>query len=230
MKTVSLSGSARQNVGKQDANQLRDKGRIPCVLYGGPEQIHFHVDSRDIDKLFFTPDVYAVELDVENKKVKAIIQEVQQHPVTDNPTHVDFLEVINGKPVKVALPVRTTGNAIGVMNGGRLMTPYRRLMVTGLIDDIPEAIELDISSLRIGGGIRIGDIQIPGIEFLNSHEAYVVNIKTAREAIVEEEPELEEGEEGAEGEEGTEAKEGETSEKKEESEGGDDKPAEGGEE
>ena len=109
MKTAQLSGSLRVNVGKKDATALRNAGRVPCVLYGTGEQTHFHVKLNDIEKIVLSPEVYQVELDVEGKKARGIIRELQQHPVTDRIRHVDFLEITDSKPVTVGLPVRLTG-------------------------------------------------------------------------------------------------------------------------
>ncbi len=197
MKKAQLSGSLRANVGKKDAKALRNAGLVPCVLYGTGEQIHFSVRSVDVQKLIFSPDVYQVELDIEGgRKAVAIIQDLQMHPVKDTPMHVDFLELDDKKPVKVSLPVRTTGSSIGVMNGGKLRRPYRKLRLLGLPGDLPEAITIDITNVRIGGSIRISDLSIEGVTFLEPANAVVLGVKTARGAV---EEEIEE-EEGAEGE------------------------------
>jgi len=209
MKTVSLSGSPRGSVGKKDAKELRANNRVPAVLYGGDEQMHFSVAETDIEKVVFTPDVFLFTLDVDGKKVEAVLVDIQFHPVTDRVIHVDFLEVIEGKPVRLKLPVQTTGNAIGVKNGGRLLTNYRRVTVMGLPKDFPDVVELDVTKLRIGQALRMKDIVFPGVTLLHDPEAVVVSVKTARGAI-EDELEDEEGEEGEEGEggEGGEGSEG----------------------
>jgi large subunit ribosomal protein L25 len=195
MKKALLSGSLRTNVGKKDAKALRNADRVPCVLYGGSDQVHFSVRAIDMHKLIYSPDVYQVELDIEGgRKTMAIIKDKQMHPVTDAPMHVDFLELSDTMPVKVSLPLRTTGAAIGVMNGGKLRQPYRSLRVVGLPGELPEAINLDISKLRIGQAIRISNIQLPGVTFLEPSNAVVVSVKMARGAVatVEEEEETEE--------------------------------------
>ena len=207
MKKAQLSGSLRANVGKKDSSALRNADRVPCVLYGSGKQIHFHVKQIDIQKIIFSPDVYQVEIEVDGNKSMGIIQEIQQHPVTDKIVHVDFLELVAGKQIKVGLPVRLEGTALGVINGGRLLQVFRRLSCLGLPKDLPEAISIDVSKLRIGNSIRISSIQIPGVTILDPANAVVVSVKMARNAIEEEEEEEEE-EEGAEGAEGAEAKEG----------------------
>ncbi|MGM0479385.1 MAG: 50S ribosomal protein L25/general stress protein Ctc [Bacteroidota bacterium] len=202
MKTVQLSGSPRANVGKKDAKAVRNNGGVPCVLYGSGEQMYFSVRDVDMEKLIFSPDVYQIELDIDGKKTKAIIQELQMHPVTDKPLHVDFLELEDNKPVKLGIPVRLSGRSKGVLNGGRLQTIFRRLKVQGLPKDLPESVELDITPLRIGMSIRIRDIEIPGVQLLHAPDAVVVSVKTARGAVDddldEDEDEEAEGEEGAE--------------------------------
>lgn len=215
MKTTQLSGSLRANVGKKDAASLRNAGMVPCVLYGQGEQTHFSVKSVQMNKIIFSPDVFLVELDVEGKKTKAIIREVQQHPVKDTIQHVDFYELNEKKKVRVSLPVRTTGSAKGVLNGGRLNMAFRSLNCYGLASDLPDAITLDISPIRIGQGITISEINIPGVTILDPASAMVISVKISRGAVDDEEEEEgeEEGAEGAEGgDSGDDQKESEKSE------------------
>ena len=209
MKKAQLSGSLRANVGKKDTSALRKEGRVPCVLYGQGEQIHFSVRAVDVQKIIFSPDVFQIEIDIEGgKKVMAIIQDMQMHPVRDTAMHVDFLELNDKKKVKVSLPLLPKGAPIGVMNGGKLRQPYRKLRVTGLPGDLPESITLDVSDLRIGQSLRVSDINIDGVEFREPASAVVLGVKMARGAVDEEEEEDEATEEGAEGgEEATEAAE-----------------------
>lgn len=183
MKTAQLSGSLRANVGKKDATALRNAELIPCVLYGLGEQTHFSVKRNDIDKIVYSPEVYQVELDIDGKKTKAIIRELQQHPTKDTIQHVDFLELSDTKPVRVGLPVRLTGSSRGVMAGGKLLQSFRNLRCVGLPQDLPDAITLDISKLKIGKSIRVGQIEIPGVKFLDPANAVVVAVKMARGAV-----------------------------------------------
>lgn len=199
MKKAQLSGSVRTNVGKKDAKAIRNAGNVPCVLYGSGTQTHFSVRSVDVEKLIFSPDVYQVEIDVDGTKKMAIIQDLQMHPVKDKPVHVDFLELDDKKPVRVSLPVRTVGAAPGVMNGGKLRMPNRMLRLLGLPADLPEAVTVDISSLKIGGSIRVSDVKIDGVTFLEPADAVVAGVKMARGAVEEEEEE-EAGEEAGEAE------------------------------
>jgi large subunit ribosomal protein L25 len=182
MKVVSLSGSPRTSVGKKDAKAIRDAGRVPCVLYGSGEQTHFSADAVKVSKLVYTPDVYKVDLDIDGKKAQAIIQEIQQNPLTDKITHVDFLELRDDKKVKVSLPVRIKGIAPGVTSGGKLQQVLRKLKLYGLAKDMPEDITLDISALEIGDAIRVKFVEIPGVELLDPANAVVVSVKMARGA------------------------------------------------
>lgn len=204
MKQVSLSGSPRENVGKKDAAKLRNEGRVPAVLYGGDEQVHFHVSEIEAKKLYYTPNVYVINLEVDGKSTKAIIQDVQLHPVSDKVVHIDFLEVFEDKPVKVKLPVKLTGFSIGVRNGGKLRQHFRKVTAVGLLKDLPEVVELDITSMRIGHKKRISDLAVEGVNFVDASSAVVVAVQMARGAALDEEEE-EEGAEGAAEEGATEA-------------------------
>ena len=185
MKSVSISGSPRANVGKTDATALRNAKRVPCVLYGGKEQVHFSVLEADFKDLIYTPNVNTVDLDVEGKKFKAILQEAQFHTVKDNLLHVDFLEIIAGKPVTMSIPVKTTGTSPGVRNGGKLNKKLKTLRVKGLVEKMPDTIDIAIDTLEIGDGVRVGDLKIDGLTFLNAENVTVVNVQVTRVAVEE---------------------------------------------
>lgn len=184
MKVSQLSGSARANVGKKDAKAMRNAGQVPCVLYGAGTQTHFSVKNISIEKLVFNPDVFQIELDIDGTKASAIIQDLQQDPVTDKIRHVDFLQLDPKKPVKVGLPVRVTGSSRGVIAGGKLMQVFRRLKVVALPGDLPEAITIDITKLRIGQSVRVGELETlsPKLKFVDPKSAVVVSVKMARGA------------------------------------------------
>jgi large subunit ribosomal protein L25 len=186
MKSVSISGSPRANVGKTDASALRNSKRVPCVLYGGNDQVHFSVLEADFKDLIYTPHVSTVDLDVDGKNFKAIIQEAQFHAVKDNLLHVDFLEIIAGKPVTMNIPVRTTGTSPGVRNGGKLNKKLKTLRVKGLVEKMPDTIDIAINTLEIGQGVRVSDISIEGLTFLNAANITVVSVQTTRAAVAEE--------------------------------------------
>ena len=198
MKSLAISVIEREKVGKSNTRSLRNQGNVPCVLYGGEKQVCFYAHENDFRNLVNTPDVYLVELDISGKKTRAIMKDIQFHPVTDRILHIDFLEVFEDKEVTLAIPVILNGLAIGVRNGGNLMFRRRKIITRGLIDKMPDAIELDIEHLKIGQFIYIKDLDQDGCEFLAPDNSVVVGVKTARAAIeeeVEEDEELE-GEEG----------------------------------
>lgn len=204
MKTASLSGSSRESVGKKDASQLRLNNRVPAVLYGGGDQKHLSVGELDISKIVVNPDVFQIDLDLDGTAYKCIVQDVQFHPVTERIVHIDLLQIVDGKPVRVELPLRTTGTAQGVIDGGRIQMLFRRLPVRGLIQDLPEEISVDISDLVIGDSARVRDIEVPNCDVLLSESALLVACKRTRAAMSAESEEELEGE-GAEGGEGGEA-------------------------
>lgn len=203
MKTVALSGNNRAERGSSNAKTLRKDENVPCVIYGGKENTHFTVNEVKFGKLINSPEVFFIDLDVNGKKFKAIIKDVQYHPVTDRPLHVDFLEVFEDKALTVKLPISLKGNARGVLNGGKLRTVTRKLTVSGLPSALPENIELDITNLRIGQSIKVGEIQKEGLRFLDADNAVVVAIKRSRVAVADEDEDEEEDAEAA--AEGTEA-------------------------
>jgi large subunit ribosomal protein L25 len=180
MKSVSISGSIRENVGKKDAKAQRRNGLIPCVLYGGKEQKQLLVEETAFEKLIYTPEVQYVELDVNGNQCNAILQEVQFHPVTEKILHVDFLEVSDNKKVTIAIPVKTKGNSPGVMRGGKLSKRFRKLKVNGLLKDIPENITIDISNLDILDSVKVEDIQIDNIAIVEHPANVVLTILTSR--------------------------------------------------
>ena len=182
MKTAQLSGSLRASVGKKDAAAVRNAEMVPCVLYGQGEQTHFAVKRNDIEKIVFSPNVYQVALDIDGKKATGIIRELQQHPTKGTVQHVDFYELSADKPVRVGLPVRLTGSSKGVMAGGKLMQVFRRLKVVALPGELPEAIIIDITKLRIGQSVRVGDLETSGLKFVDAKSAVVVSVKMARGA------------------------------------------------
>lgn len=183
MKTVSMSGSLRENVGKKDTKALRSEGKVPCVLYGGKEQqIKFSVPDKDFIPLLFTPDTNYVKINIEGKEHNAILQDIQYHPVNDEVLHADFLRIFDDKPIKIAVPVKTTGTAPGVLQGGKLNLKMRKVKLYGLPNDIPQEVVLDISKLNIGQGIKVSEISIPNVEFMEVKSSIIVAVKATRNA------------------------------------------------
>lgn len=183
MKTFSISGSLRGNVGKKEAKAVRRTGNIPCVLYGGKEQVLFSIDAKEFGKAVFTPEVFLIDLNIEGRKFLAIIQEIQWHPVTSEVSHLDFLEVVAGKPIVIKLPLKFTGVAPGVLQGGKLFKKFRALKVKGLAEKIPESITLDINGLNVDQNIKVGDIKIDGLMMLDPQNAIVVGVASTRAVV-----------------------------------------------
>ena len=198
MKSLAISVIEREKVGKSNTRSLRNQGNVPCVLYGGEKQVCFYAHENDFRNIVNTPDVYVVELDISGNKTRAIMKDIQFHPVTDRILHIDFLEVFEDKEITISIPVILNGLSIGVRNGGNLMFRRRKIITRGLIENMPDAIELDIEHLKIGQFIYIKDLDQDGCEFLAPDNSVVVGVKTARAAIEEEV----EGDEELEGEEG----------------------------
>ena len=196
MKTLAINVKERQNVGKTNTRALRNQGNVPCVLYGGEKQVTFYAHENDFRKLVYTPDTFLVELSIDGAVTKAIMQDIQFHPVTDKILHIDFLEVFDNKEITVSIPVNLNGTSIGVKNGGNLMFRRSKIITKGLVANLPNSIELNIEHLNIGMFTYIKDISIEGCELVAPGNSVVVGVKTAR-AVVEEE--VEEVEEVAEG-------------------------------
>ncbi|MGL4597418.1 MAG: 50S ribosomal protein L25, partial [Bacteroidia bacterium] len=163
MKTVAMSGSLRANVGKKDAQALRRNEQVPCVLYGGKEQVAFAVAEAQFRPLVFTPDVHAVELTIGDNKHIAILKDIQQNPVNDRIVHADFLEVIEGKDITIGLPIKLVGNSAGVKAGGKLIKKLRKLNVRGPLASMPDNININIETLDIGQAVRVADVQLEGL-------------------------------------------------------------------
>tara|TARA_R100001369_G_scaffold92666_2_gene139022 strand:- start:330 stop:1004 length:675 start_codon:yes stop_codon:yes gene_type:complete len=210
MKSLTIKGSKRESVGKSATKALRNAGKVPCVVYGGDETIHFSADELEFQNLIYTPDVFRVELELAGgDKIDCALQDIQFHPVTDQILHIDFYQLFDGTPISMTVPVRVRGNALGVKNGGVLRIINRRLRVRALPKNLPDFIDVDITNMKIGDVQTVGDIETEDFEFLHEDKKVICQVRTSRTAIVDEIPEDEdedeEGEEGAEGEEGTEA-------------------------
>ena len=203
MKTFELKGSLRKETGKKESKNLRKQELVPCVLYGGEKNLHFSVIEKNFKNLVYTPDVFLVKLDIDGEKHDAVLKDIQFHPVSDRIIHVDFAEVLSGKDVTVNLPIQLTGNSAGLLAGGKLRQRRRSLKVRGLVEYLPDQLEVDITELEIGDSLKVGDIQYENLEILDPTRAMVVGVvssrlvaKGLREAVVEEE-EVEEGAEEA---------------------------------
>jgi large subunit ribosomal protein L25 len=182
MKTFHLEGSKRELVGKKAAKNYRKQSLIPCVLYGGESVIHFTISKEDIRKLIYTPEIFIVHLNVNGQLYKAIVKELQFHPVSDALLHVDFLQVFENKPVVIEIPVVLEGLAEGVKAGGKLSLEMRKLKVKGNYTHFPEKLIINIENLGLGKTIQIGDLSFKDLELLNPKENVVAAVKVTRAA------------------------------------------------
>lgn len=197
MKSIALQGNKRAERGSTDAKALRREEKVPAVLYGGKDNTHFTVNEIQFGKIINSPDVYFINLDIDGATHTAIIKDIQFHPVTDKVLHIDFLEVVEGKAITVNMPIKLTGASKGVLNGGKLRIVTRRLQARGLAEAMPEFITIDITELKIGDSVKVGEINVDGLTFLDTANAVVVAVKRSRVSVDVDE-EGEEGEEGAE--------------------------------
>ncbi len=190
MKQIAISGTSRAALGKKATKEVRKNGHVPCVLYGEkkdengvPVSIHFEVDEKEINKLIYTPHIYLVDITIDGVDHKAILKEVQFHPVKDNVLHVDFFEVHAEKPIVMGVPVVAKGLADGVRAGGRLMMMVRKLQVRALYEAIPEKLEVDVTSLQLGKSIKAGNLSFEGLELVTPKEVIVCTVKMTRAAM-----------------------------------------------
>jgi large subunit ribosomal protein L25 len=202
MKSITIKGSERESVGKKSTKALRNAGMVPCVVYGGEKPLHFSADELAFRNLVYTANAHTVVVEMENgDKVNAIMQDIQFHPVTDKILHIDFYQLFDDKEVTMNIPVRLQGNSPGVRNGGRLLFRKRKLAIKALPDKLPDFFDVDISKLKIGQNITVESLLNDDFNILHPDTQVVVQVKTARAAVVEEDEDEEglEGEEGAEG-------------------------------
>lgn len=180
MKTIAISGSLRENVGKRDAKELRYEGKVPAVLYGGTEQIHLAVNRVDLNDAIYSPEASFVEIDVNGKKVKAIVKDTQFHPLTDLLLHVDFLQLSDDKEILMEIPVKLTGTSPGVKMGGKLVQKLRKLRVKALPQNMPQVIEVSIAKLEVGNLFRVRNLETGAYAVTNTPEDTIVSVGMSR--------------------------------------------------
>ena len=190
MREFSINGSVRAIVGKKSTKEVRKNGLVPCVMYGEkrdenglPVATHFVVNEKEINKIYFTPHVYLVNINIDGVEHKAIVKEVQCHPVKDNVLHVDFYEVVANRPIVVGVPIAPKGLAEGVRAGGKLMAMIRKINVKATYDLIPEKLDIDVTSLGLGKSIKVGDLSFEGLELVTPKEVIVCTVKMTRAAM-----------------------------------------------
>lgn len=180
MKSMTINGDLRAAQSKQELKKLRAEGKVPCVLYGGKEQVHFSTPALDFRHLVYTPEVYTVNLNVGGKTYNAVMKDIQFHPVTDSLMHIDFMELFDDKAVSMEIPVKISGNSVGVRAGGILVNKLRKLKVSALPKHLPDFIEVKIDDLNIGDDVRVRDLAVDGVTFLDTPSNVIAGVKTTR--------------------------------------------------
>jgi large subunit ribosomal protein L25 len=193
MKSITIKGSKRESVGKAATKALRNADKVPCVLYGGENAIHFSAEEKAFKNLVYTPNVYTATIELEGEKaITCILQDIQFHPVTDKILHVDFYQLFDDKEVTMEIPVKLLGNAPGVIIGGALRFPKRKLKVKALPANLPDSIEADISKLEIGDKLFVSEVNAPGCAILHPENTVVAQVRMSRAASSAEESEASE--------------------------------------
>jgi large subunit ribosomal protein L25 len=200
MKSITIKGSKRESVGKVATKALRNAGRVPCVLYGGGEPLHFSAPELDFSKLVYTPNAHTVEIILgDDSKINAILQDIQFHPLTDKILHADFYRLFDDKEVSMNIPVKVEGAAPGVLNsGGVLVLNKRKLRVKALPKNLPDVIVANISNLKLGNKLYTAELQTEDFTIVHPDNTVVCQVRTSRASIKEEEEETEEATEGGE--------------------------------
>jgi len=187
MKEIEVTGKKRTEVGKKASKLLRKEGMVPCNIYGEkkdengrPEALAFAVSAAELRKVVYTPHVYVVNLVIDGEKHTAIMKELQFHPVTDALLHVDFFEINEEKPITIGIPVKLNGLAQGVRDGGRINLSIRKINVTAPYKSIPECLNIDVTDLKLGKSIKVGELSFEGLQIATSPEVVVCSVKTTR--------------------------------------------------
>ncbi len=182
MKTFEVIGTPRTETGKKFAKKLRNEKQAPAVLYGGKENVLFSVVERDLKDLIFTPHVYIIDLSIGKSKHKAIVKEMQFHPVSDKLLHIDFLEVFDDKKITMPIPVSLVGTAEGSRQGGKLTLVTRKLRVHGYPKDLPDTIEIDVTSLGLGKSKLVNEVSFEKFDIIEPKSTVIASVKLTRAA------------------------------------------------
>ncbi|HNX84042.1 MAG: 50S ribosomal protein L25/general stress protein Ctc [Bacteroidales bacterium] len=187
MKTIEIKAFPREHFGKKSTNSLRAEDNVPCVMYMEKENLHFYAHENAFRGLVYTPDVFLVNLEVAGKSYKAVMKEIQFHPVSDRLQHIDFMQVSEDKPVTIDIPLKITGESSGVKAGGKLRVKRRTLKVKGLTKYIPDHMTIDITGLGIGQSVKIGDLNYENLDIIDNKRAMIVAVEVSRVSLKEEE-------------------------------------------
>lgn len=180
MKSLEIVGFKRANLGKKDAKALRLDSYVPCVLYGGGEQVHFSAPAILFRELLYTPEVHIVDLNIEGTMYRAIVQDAQFHPVNEMLLHVDFLALEDGKEVKMEVPVKYVGVSPGVLAGGKLVSKLRKIKVKATPENLPDYVEVNISELGLGKSIKVGKVEPKNYTILTNMQAPIATVAIPR--------------------------------------------------
>jgi len=192
MKSITINGSQRESVGKKATKALRNAGQVPCVLYGGDNPVHFSAAELAFSKLVYTPNAHTVVITLDNgTSFNAVLQDIQFHPVTDKILHIDFYQLFDDKEIALTIPVNLIGSSKGVKNGGVLRKNNRKLRVKALPANLPDFIEVDITPLKIGGKVYVGDLPSDNYKFMHPDNTVVCQVRTSRNAVASDEEEEE---------------------------------------
>ena len=189
MKEINVTGQKRTDLGKKASKTLRKEGLVPCNLYGQatadgkPVAMSFTCPMTELRKVVYTPHIYVINLVIDGESHTAIMKELQFHPVTDALLHVDFLEVNDQKPITIGIPVKLVGLAQGVRDGGRMNLSIRKINVTAPYQQIPEHLDVDVTALKIGKSIKVGELSYEGLELTTGKDVIVCSIKMTRAAM-----------------------------------------------
>ncbi len=188
MKEITLNAQVRTEFGKKASRDMRRAGNVPAVVYGvekdanGPVAKSIVISEKELAKLLYTPNVYIVNLNIEGTTVKAILKDLQCDFVTDHPTHVDFYQITEDKPVVMQIPVKLNGLAEGVKAGGKLALNVRKLAVKALYTQFPDTLDIDVTSLGLGKSMKVAALSYEGLEIVTSKEVVVCAVRMTRAA------------------------------------------------
>ena len=183
MKSITIQGTKRENVGKKSTKALRDAELVPCVVYGGGEPLNFSAEEKSFKGLVYTPEAHTVSIEIDGQVIPAVLQDIQFHPITDKILHADFYQLSADKPVVMEVPVRITGRSKGVVAGGVLRQSFRKLKVKAIPANLPDEVVVDVTPLKIGNKIYVGGIKTEGYSFVHPDNAVVVAVKMSRNAM-----------------------------------------------
>ncbi|MCB9231113.1 MAG: 50S ribosomal protein L25 [Bacteroidia bacterium] len=182
MKTIEIAASPRSVSGKAENKQIRKSGMVPCVMYGNGEPVHFSLKMLEVDRALASANTFIYKIDLDGKSHQAILKDSQFHPTLDTVIHMDFVEISDSTPVEVSLPVKLTGTAKGVREGGRLITLIRKINVRGIPFNLPETVDVDITNLGLGRTIKVADVDFGDLNITTSKSRGVAAIEIPRAA------------------------------------------------